>query len=327
MDGIINVNKPSGMTSHDVVRDMRRLLGTKKIGHTGTLDPMATGVLPICIGKATRVLDYMDLDLKKYRCTMLLGITTDTQDVWGNVLSENDTENVTEQAVIDAFTGFKGVINQKPPMYSAIRVSGRRLYEYARAGETVEVKTRKIYINSLVLDEIDLKSERKRVTFTVECSKGTYIRTICQDVGQKLGCGGTMESLVRLASGSFTVEEAVDLERLKTMTPEEAADLVLSVDFPLSHFGQVLLTPEMGKRFVDGWHISLNECKFIKEPDTNGPVQDELGIRPEFKKAYNVYMSGIYGEEDQNRKIFLGVAIYSDKYKKLVCDKVFYRSE
>ena len=173
-DGIININKPEGMTSHDVIYKLRKIIGVKKMGHTGTLDPMATGVLPICLGKATRVAEYMDMDFKKYRCTMVLGMVTDTQDVTGEVLETFSTESVTEEAVRDAFSGFHGIIDQKPPMYSAVRINGRRLYDYARAGEEVDVKTRQIYIRGLDIENIDLGAAdgAKRITFTVECSKG-----------------------------------------------------------------------------------------------------------------------------------------------------------
>ena len=211
-DGIININKPEGMTSHDVIYKLRKIIGVKKMGHTGTLDPMATGVLPICLGKATRVAEYMDMDFKKYRCTMVLGMVTDTQDVTGEVLETYSTEGVTEEAVREAFSGFHGVIDQKPPMYSAVRINGRRLYDYARAGEEVEVKTRQIYIRDLEIESIDLDSEPKRITYTVECSKGTYIRTICQDVGMTLGCGATMEKLDRIQSGSFTIANSYTLD-------------------------------------------------------------------------------------------------------------------
>ena len=170
-DGIININKPAGMTSHDVIGDLRRLLGMKKIGHTGTLDPMATGVLPICLGKATRVAEYMDMDFKTYRCTMSLGVITDTQDIWGEVLELRDTANITEAAVRAAFAPFQGEILQLPPMYSAVRIDGRRLYDYARAGETdliaERVRPRRVYIRNLDIELMDFAhdSNIKKVTF------------------------------------------------------------------------------------------------------------------------------------------------------------------
>ena len=193
--GILNINKPAGMTSHDVIYRVRRATGIKRVGHTGTLDPQATGVLPVCIGSAARITEYLDMDFKTYRCTMVLGKITDTQDIWGEVLEERSTEGITEEAIREAFSGFSGFIDQTPPMYSAVRINGRRLYEYARDGQEVKVKSRRIYIKELEIESIDMDS--KEVVFSVECSKGTYIRTICQDVGETLGCGATMTALTR----------------------------------------------------------------------------------------------------------------------------------
>ncbi len=332
IDGILNINKPQGVTSHDVVRDIRRLLGVKKIGHTGTLDPMATGVLPICIGKATRITEYTDLDFKKYRCQLRLGTVTDTQDIWGTVLEQHPTDGITEEAVREAFEGFRGRISQRPPMYSAVRIAGRRLYDYARAGETVEVKTREVYINNLVVEAVDAP----RVCFTVECSKGTYIRTICEDVGRKLGCGAVMESLERLGSGAFKIEDAIDLYELtdrygsrrfegekyfvEQASPENLAKiekLILPADFPLVHFGTAVLDEAAARKFIDGWHISLAECEITARPEFEHS-DFALEIRPEYRAAYNLYRRGA-GESPQ----FLGVAFYSPKYHKLVADKVF----
>ncbi|MBR6585248.1 MAG: tRNA pseudouridine(55) synthase TruB [Firmicutes bacterium] len=339
-DGIININKPEGMTSHDVIYKLRKIIGVKKMGHTGTLDPMATGVLPICLGKATRVAEYMDMDFKKYRCTMVLGMVTDTQDVTGEVLETFSTESVTEEAVRDAFSGFHGIIDQKPPMYSAVRINGRRLYDYARAGEEVDVKRRQIYIRGLDIENIDLGAAdgAKRITFTVECSKGTYIRTICQDVGQALGCGATMEKLDRIASGSFTIENSYTLDELRAVAEEAGLDpdrrfgeelpevfekYVVDVDFPLIHFGTVLLTPELGGKFIDGWHISYKECIVEEEPEYRYK-EPEFRIRPEYKRAYRMYAEDPQAPEG---RAFLGIAFHSDKYRKLVADKVFARSE
>lgn len=337
-DGIININKPQNMTSHDVVRSLRRLLGMKKIGHTGTLDPMATGVLPVCLGSATRITEYLDLDFKKYQCTMMLGMNTDTQDIWGEKTEEFDTTGITEEAIRHAFGVFHGEILQTPPMYSAVRVDGRRLYEYARAGETVDVKSRKIFIRDLTVDAVDLAA--MTVTFTVECSKGTYIRTICQDVGLALGTGAVMTSLVRLASGRFTIEDAVSLEELAAMKEAamkkaEAEDgdvkmpddswidgVLLPPDYPLIHFGRVLLNPELSKKFVDGWHISLRDCRIEEEPEY-AHKEAEMEIREEYRRAWSLYREGCGGEMPQ----FLGVAFYDRKYKKLVADKVFFRGE
>lgn len=317
-NGILNINKPQGMTSHDVVYRVRRALGIKRVGHTGTLDPMCTGVLPICIGTATRITEYLDLDFKTYRCSMILGKITDTQDIWGELLEERPLDGITEEDVRNAFSSFSGVIMQKPPMYSAVRVNGRRLYEYARAGEEVKVKERKIYINSLEIEKIDLAE--KTVVFTVECSKGTYIRTICQDVGLALGCGAVMSALERLASGAFKIEEALNLDDLMNMSPEEIEKHMKSADFPLIHFGKVVCDAAMAKKFVDGHHLPLSGCEKLKEPE----FKDKdfvLDMREDYKGAYNVYK----GTEEGN--LFLGVAFYSRKYKKLVADKVLSRGE
>lgn len=340
-DGILNINKPQGVTSHDVVRDIRRLLGIKKIGHTGTLDPMATGVLPVCIGKATRITEYTDLDFKKYRCTLRLGLVTDTQDIWGEILEENSTARITPDDVREAFSGFHGKISQKPPMYSAVRVGGRRLYDYARAGETVEVKEREVYIRGLEIEQMDFAhdSDVKKVTFTVECSKGTYIRTICEDAGRHLGCGAAMESLCRIASGAFKIEDAIDLyELVDTYSSRrfegekyfvepagedalcEIEKLVLPTDYPLTHFGSAVMDEAMGKKFINGWHISFRDCE-VTERSEFEQKEPEFEIRPEYRGAYKMYRRTACGND------FLGVAFYSPKYKKLVADKVFCRND
>lgn len=320
-DGIINVNKPQNMTSHDVVRDLRRALGMKKIGHTGTLDPMATGVLPVCLGSATRITEYLDLDFKKYRCTMKLGLVTDTQDIWGEVIEEFSTDGVTEEAIRDAFADFHGEIMQKPPMYSAVRVNGRRLYDYARAGEEVEVKSRKIFINGIDIENIDM--DAKEITFTVECSKGTYIRTICQDVGIALGTGATMTALERIASGAFSIENAVDLEAIKKMSEEEVDNILLPCEYPLTHFGKAVLSPELGKKFVDGWHIRMGDCSIPVRPEYESK-DAPFEIRDEYRKAYNMFK---VDSDSPTGETFLGVAFYNRQYKKLVADKVFFRGQ
>lgn len=315
-DGILNINKPQHMTSHDVVAIARRALGIRKIGHTGTLDPMATGVLPICIGRSTRIIEYLDMDIKAYRCKMILGMQTDTQDIWGEVL-ERCPLNVTEKQVRAAFAAFDGVIDQKPPMYSALKVNGKKLYEYAREGKEVEVKRRKIFIKSLDIEDIDLESEEKTVTFVVECSKGTYIRTICQDAGEAMGCFGTLASLDRIQSGIFTLDGAVTIEELKTMPEEWIAAHLYGTDEPLHNFGKVVVEEDVANKFITGWHLPLQLCEVEKEP-RYANEEFYLPLRDEFKRAYNVY-GMIDGMET-----FLGVAFYDQKYKKLVADKVFF---
>jgi len=304
------------MTSHDVVAIARRALGIKKIGHTGTLDPMATGVLPICIGRSTRIIEYLDMDIKAYRCTMILGMQTDTQDIWGEVL-ETCEVNVTEQQIRDAFSNFDGVIDQKPPMYSALKVNGKKLYEYAREGKQVDVKSRKVFIKSLNIDSIDLESEEKTVTFTVECSKGTYIRTICQDAGEAMGCFGTLASLERIQSGIFTLDTAITIEELKTMDENWLEAHLIETDEPLHNFGKVVVQENVADKFLMGWKLPLYLCDVEKAPKYE-KEEFYLPIREEFRRSYNVY-----GMLD-GKETFLGVAYYDEKYKKLVADKVFY---
>ena len=188
--GIINVYKEKGFTSHDVVAKLRGIVGQKKIGHTGTLDPDATGVLPVCLGKATKLCDLLTDKDKTYEAVMLLGMTTDTQDITGRILEEKSTETLTADKVREVIESFIGDYDQIPPMYSALKVNGKKLYELAREGKVVERKARPVKILDIRIIEMDLP----RVRMEVSCSKGTYIRTLCHDIGQKLGCGGPMKS-------------------------------------------------------------------------------------------------------------------------------------
>lgn len=223
MDGIINVYKPVGMTSHDVVNKIRRIAGTKKVGHTGTLDPDAEGVLPICINRGTKVADMLTVSDKRYTAEFKLGIITDTLDIGGTVLEERDV-NVTKQQIIDTIKSFVGVIEQVPPMYSAIKVGGKKLCDLARKGIEVERKSRTVEIHEINI--IDVKENT--FTIDVKCSKGTYIRTLGSDIGEKLGCGAVMTRLIRTQSSIFKVEDAVKLENL---TSDNYCDYVtLAVD-------------------------------------------------------------------------------------------------
>jgi tRNA pseudouridine55 synthase len=207
MNGVVIVDKPAGITSHDVVDRVRKLLGEKKAGHTGTLDPMATGVLPVCIGEATKLASFLTGDDKVYEVTMRLGVRTDTQDMTGRVLTEQEPR-VTEADVRAALDAFAGTITQVPPRYSAVKVRGRALYKWARKGVDMEAPERQVEIRAIRL----LGVEMPRVRFDVTCSKGTYVRTLCADAGERLGCGAALESLRRTASGRFRQEDAVSIE-------------------------------------------------------------------------------------------------------------------
>lgn len=223
MDGIVNILKPPGMSSHDVVNMCRKIFGTKKVGHTGTLDPEAAGVLPVCIGKATKLADRISGESKAYRVVIKLGVVTDSYDLEGNVIEEKEVRDFSDQELIDALQVFSGDIDQLPPIYSAIKVQGKKLYEYALSGEEVVIKTRKIKIDRITFIERIAKDE---FMFDVICSKGTYIRSICHDLGVNLGCGAAMKRLIRMASGIFEINSAYTLEELE----ELKGDSLMSIE-------------------------------------------------------------------------------------------------
>lgn len=209
MNGIIIVDKPKGITSHDVVFKLRKILKTRKIGHTGTLDPIATGVLPICVGNCTKASNYLIADDKIYEAQIKLGILTDTSDITGNIIEEKQV-NVSEEQIKDVISSFKGNQTQIPPIYSAIKVNGKKLYEYARQGIQVEIPSRQIEIFDIKISNINMKENT--VDIIVHCSKGTYIRSLCVDIGKKLGTVATMAGLRRIKSGNFKIEDSIKLE-------------------------------------------------------------------------------------------------------------------
>ncbi|MBP1744037.1 MAG: truB [Firmicutes bacterium] len=228
MNGILNINKGLGLSSFDVVRKVKKIAHTKKVGHTGTLDPEASGVLPVCIGGATKFVDYIMKDDKVYRATLRLGIVTDTYDKEGVVLRTSEVTS-SEEEVISAIKSFVGRIKQVPPMYSALKVNGQRLYSLARKGIEIEREARDIEIFSIDIIEMDLPY----VIFDVKCSKGTYIRSLCYDIGEKLGCGGAMWGLVRTSSGFFSIENSV---RLEDLTEENISDHLIPVEKALWNY-------------------------------------------------------------------------------------------
>lgn len=263
INGVVVVNKPQNWTSHDCVAVVRRVIGVKRVGHTGTLDPMATGVLPVCVGTAARINEYLDYDTKTYDCVMKLGIITDTLDIWGEVLEERPVPDMDEAVIAETIMGFTGEISQIPPKYSALKVAGKKLYEYARAGQEVEIKPRKINIKHISVNNIDL--ENKEISFTVECSKGTYIRSLCADIGEKLGCGACMSGLVRTKTGVFTLDDAVDIETVKKMSREELVSKLFPTDYPLVQFGRVELSANRAKDFVNGKKIPKRDLTIVRE--------------------------------------------------------------
>ena len=280
-DGVLNINKPAGWTSQDVCAKLRGRLHIKRIGHTGTLDPMATGVLPVCIGKATRIIEYYDNDFKTYHAGMKLGITTDTLDSTGTVLEEKAVL-VREEDIRKAFEEYTGNVSQIPPKYSALKINGKRAYELAREGRDFEIKAREIMILSNEITKLDI--ENGEIEFDVTCSKGTYIRTICDDIGRGLGCGAVMTSLVRTKSGYFDISEALDLIEIIEKTDGEIEKLVIPMDETLINLGMVKLNDNRFTAFVNG-NPSGTGYRVIKEP-----------VSP--AGAYRVY----------NRERFLGIA-------------------
>ena len=230
--GVINIYKEAGYTSHDVVAKLRGILKQKKIGHTGTLDPQAQGVLPVCLGKGTKLCDLLADHDKEYEAVLRLGITTDTQDMEGNVLQESSVQ-VSEEEVRTCILSFQGEQMQVPPMYSALKVNGKKLYELAREGKVVERKARPVTFHKIEV----LWMELPKVKIRVQCSKGTYIRTLCNDIGEKLGCGGCMEELLRTRVERFALEDAVKLDEVQKAMEEGTVDsLILPVDRILDQY-------------------------------------------------------------------------------------------
>ena len=250
MFGFLNVYKPKGITSHDVVAQLRRATKIKQIGHTGTLDPFAEGVLPICIGKATRLIEYLDDD-KEYLATIQFGAKTDTYDLEGNIVEHFD-KKVTEKEVLEALKYFEGEISQTPPIYSALKVNGKKLYEYAREGKTVEIKSRKVTIYKIELKSFD--EEKQTAEILVSCSKGTYIRSIANDLGENLGCGAYLINLIRTKAGNFSVENAV-----KDYTTNVEQNLINPLEvLTLPKFE---VTDDEHKKIIQGQSFKKNSVK------------------------------------------------------------------
>ncbi|MGP1441155.1 MAG: tRNA pseudouridine synthase B [Anaerovoracaceae bacterium] len=368
MDGVLNLLKPAGMTSHDAVASIRRLFRTKKVGHTGTLDPMAVGVLPVCVGSATRAVEYLESDDKEYRCELLLGLGTDTCDMWGAntggikaaAAADVDDTTIGKAAVADVETGASGAAagseefmatavavnaadvseaevraclcdmvgaqRQLPPIYSAIRVNGKKLYEYARSGEAVEIKPRNVEIYSI--KPISIFHEPGRILIDVHCSKGTYIRSLCRDIGDRLGCGAVMSELIRVRSGSFKLADSVTFEdifekieaaehiareeimstRLEHPLPREVADMLLPVDKMLSGFGRLRLSETERLKYVNGGKIAFRNAELLEE-----------NIISKKDRFSNIYL--VYDSDDR----FIGTAAADADRKIYKVGKVFVR--
>lgn len=274
--GVVNINKEKGYTSHDVVAKLRGIVGQKKIGHTGTLDPDATGVLPVCFGKATKLCDMLTDKDKTYETVMLLGKTTDTQDISGTVLSEASISDIDETMVTKCIGEFVGDYLQMPPMYSALKVNGKKLYELARQGIEVERKKRPVVIYEIHILEIDLP----RVRMEISCSKGTYIRTLCHDIGQKLGCGACMEELTRTKVGRFELADSFNLQQVEEMKESgRLEEIIVPIDAMFSEYEAVTIKKEFAAFAYNGnlfmpkhicEKITLTDGKQVRVYDEEG---------------------------------------------------------
>lgn len=319
IDGVLNVYKEKGYTSHDVVAKLRGILHQKKIGHTGTLDPDAEGVLPVCLGKATRLCDMLTDKDKTYRTALLLGKETDTQDISGQILCEKKVE-VTEEEVEKAVRAFVGTYGQIPPMYSALKVNGKRLYELARAGKVVEREARMVTIYEIEIESIDLP----KVFMKVHCSKGTYIRTLCHDIGRKLGCGGCMECLLRTEAGRFSIEDSLTLAEIERLQEQGSlGEQVISIEEMFSQYPPAAVRPEADRLVHNGNPLKLKEVclpsmllpstKFQAKSGETGQLSQ---ASPQPNQQFRVYDSegqfmGIYQWEQERarlkpQKMFLG---------------------
>lgn len=256
MNGILNVYKPTGMTSFDVVRKIRRISSVKKVGHAGTLDPEASGVLPVCIGKGTKAIDYIMGDFKIYEAELKLGVITDTYDREGKILKESEV-NVSEEEIIQVINSFVGEIKQVPPMYSALKVNGKKLYELARAGIEIEREARNIIIHDI--DIIDIKTPY--IKFRVKCSKGTYIRSLCYDIGELLKCGGMMWNLIRTATGQFRIEDAINVDNLNE---ENISQYIMPIEKAFQNNTKIIIDDRFIKFLLNGVIVKDKAltCKF-----------------------------------------------------------------
>lgn len=292
LSGAILIDKPGSMTSFKVVSELRKILHTKKVGHAGTLDPMATGLLPVLVNKATKIQELLQNGNKEYIAEFKLGITTDTQDITGKIIKEFENVNVSEEQILSSLKKFTGEIVQTPPMYSAISKSGVRLYKLARKGIEIEREKRKINIYSLKL--LDFSKKENLVRVLVNCSKGTYIRTLCADIGNYLGCGATLTSLRRTKTCNFSIEKSVKIEELENLKLAEISEKVLiPIDRILENYEFTVLNEENTKNFLNGRKFNIN-----------------LDIKGHILRVYS------------ENKIFLGLGKYNFENKELATYKL-----
>ncbi len=316
MNGIINVYKEAGFTSFDVVAKLRGIVKQKKIGHTGTLDPDAVGVLPVCLGSATKLCDMLTDKKKEYIAEFVLGKVTDTQDISGTVLEEREV-NCTEEEVKTVIGSFVGTYEQLPPMYSAIKVDGKRLYELARQGKEVERKTRPVTLHEIEILDMELP----RVSIRVLCSKGTYIRTLCHDIGMQLGCGAVMTSLKRTASGQFGLDFAYTLAEIEALRDSgKLNDAIIPVDEVFKDLPAIIVSGELEKKILNGNYISWNKCKpYVKDGGNTISGLQGGGVN---SLCCDGQLFRIYKELD-NSSNFMAVYRYDTEKKGVIPEKMF----
>lgn len=278
MNGLLIVNKPKGITSQQVVGRVRKLLGIKKIGHTGTLDPQVDGVLPLCIGNATRVAEYMLHHNKGYVGEVTFGYSTDTQDATGEIVDRVEDVKLTEELVRSAFSGFLGEIMQIPPAYSAVKVNGKRAYDLARKGEKVVLTPRRVTIYSLEILEMQLQLPLPRVRFAVVCSKGTYVRTLCHDLGQSIGIPSHMSALTRTKSGPFTLQQAHSLEQIEQLSDNgQIGQILLPTSVAVQEFPVYAVNEQQIRRVLNGMRMTFQlQDKRLAEDDRIR-IEDRFG--------------------------------------------------
>lgn len=320
--GIINVYKEAGFTSHDVVAKLRGISRQKKIGHTGTLDPDAVGVLPVCLGSATKVCDMLTDRTKEYIARFKLGLVTDTQDISGTVLEEKDV-NVNEEEVLSVIDSFKGNKEQIPPMYSALKVNGKKLYELAREGKEIERKARPITIHEIEV----LKKEHPEYEIRVVCSKGTYIRTLCHDIGQALGCGGVMTHLTRSGVGEFRIEDTFTLSRLQQLADANRLDeAVVSVEKLFEKLPALMVKPEGEKPLLNGNQLKRQEVIVWEEDHAiTHEEQKDDGSPNKTEGTGRSFSDGEQFRIYNGQKVFCAIYQY-EKRRRLLCPvKMFFQ--
>lgn len=307
--GVLNINKPAGMTSHDVVDAVRKILGVQRVGHTGTLDPQATGVLPLCVGRATRIAQYLTQADKEYVMTLRLGMTTDTLDATGRETGRVEEVRVQREDLLAVLPRFTGEIQQVPPIYSAKKYQGERLYKLARRGEAVERKAVTIRIHALELLEFTPPFARLRTV----CSKGTYARSLCDDIGRVLGCGGHLHALTRTRSGRFTLEGVVTLEELEAKTRTGClGEVLMSIAEALAHLPAVRVAPEAGPVILHGGAVAAAMVVQFPGDLPRGTVVRVLGYRKQLLSlAETAVASGEFPACEATRLILHPVRVFS----------------